>query len=167
MAMNSKYKIVWLLALVTVVLAAVLIFVDSDKSKIDDEVAVLPEKDFEDEADPSTMRLYMKQWEWVKTVMDSGTVVTPNKQGVFTLGFGPADRLEIGTDCNRMLATFTVGTSSISIGPIAGTKMYCEGSQEGEFAAAIAKASSYSFTTKGELHLNFTFGDSKGTLILG
>ncbi|HEY4482603.1 MAG TPA: hypothetical protein VI953_00305 [Candidatus Paceibacterota bacterium] len=41
--MNSKYKIVWLLALVIVVLAAVLIFVDSDKSKIDDEVAV---KDF-------------------------------------------------------------------------------------------------------------------------
>jgi heat shock protein HslJ len=77
-------------------------------------------------------------WVWEKTVMNDDTVITPKTPGVFTLNF-KADRNMSGTtDCNGFSASYEISADgSLTIGPLASTKMFCEGSQEQEFTKYI------------------------------
>lgn len=110
-------------------------------------------KNFEGEADIRTMTLEMKQWEWIKIQMNDGKTVVPKKSGQFTLTFTPDKKVIIGTDCNKMSGTYTTKEGTLIFGPLTSTKMYCEDSQEQEFAKMVNEVVRYTFTSWGELIL--------------
>ncbi len=111
-------------------------------------------QDFEGEADPSRMTLTMKTWNWVGAQYNDGKEIIPKQPNKFTITFGNDGRFAATTDCNSMSGEYTSTEDTLSFGPIAMTKMYCEGSQESEFASLLEKTSSYLFTSKGELVLD-------------
>lgn len=112
---------------------------------------------FEGEADPSRMTLGMKSWVWIKTLYNNDTVITPTKEGVFTLTLQDDGTFSATTDCNSMSGKYTADDHAISFGPIASTKKYCAGSQEGDFASFLEHAAGYLFTSRGELVIELTF----------
>ena len=120
-------------------------------------------KDFEGEANPSVMTLPMKKWEWVKTQMNDGATVIPKKSGVFTLTFDKNGKINIGTDCNNMSGKYTVSEKNITFSQMISTMMYCDGSQEQDFAKKINEVKSYMFTSKGELVLEIKL--DSGTMV--
>lgn len=116
----------------------------------------------EGEADPSRMTLGMTTWKWMRALYNDGRVVAPQEAGVFTLTFADG-RFSATTDCNSMSGEYSVSGNTITFGPIASTKMYCEGSQEGEFARLLQDSTSYHFTSRGELVLDLKF--DSGTVV--
>lgn len=110
-------------------------------------------KNFEGEADPARMTLDMKKWSWVKTQMNDGKVTTPKKADIFSLTFTKDGRISVTTDCNGMGGKYTVTGKKLIFSQMISTMMYCEGSQEQEFAAKLQDVTSYMFTSKGELIL--------------
>lgn len=120
-------------------------------------------KDFEGEADPDRMSLSMKKWEWIKTQLNDGTTIEPNKSGVFSITFNKDGTVNIKTDCNAMLGEYTVKEKTLTFGPLASTKMYCEGSQEQMFAQTLSNINGFLFTSRGELILEIKMGS--GTMV--
>ena len=110
-------------------------------------------KDFEGEADPKRMTLSMKKWSWVKTTMNDGKVTTPKKSDVFSITFNKDGNVAVTTDCNGMGGAYTVNGNKLTFKQMISTMMYCEGSQEQEFASKLQEVASYLFTSKGELIL--------------
>jgi heat shock protein HslJ len=110
-------------------------------------------QDFEGEANPEIMTLDMKPWTWVKTTYNNDTELVPQQADAFTLTFTNAGSVSATTDCNAMSGTYAVTENQISFGPMAATRMFCQDSQEQEFAAMLAETQSFFFTTKGELVL--------------
>jgi heat shock protein HslJ len=108
-------------------------------------------QNFEGEADPLRMTLGMKTWNWVDTVYNSGTIITPRIANKFTLTFSGTSTFSAATDCNGVGGEYTVTGSSITFSRMMSTLMYCEGSQEGDYAKMFSEAQSYHFTSKGEL----------------
>lgn len=95
-------------------------------------------------------------WMWLETRHSNAKVVTPNKEGVFSIALDASGKRVVGTtDCNGFFGQFTLGSNnSITVGPLASTLMYCEGSQEEEFSKAVSDATSYSFASEGRLVLS-------------
>ncbi len=110
-------------------------------------------QDFEGDADPKAMTLGMKKWTWTKTLMNDGKVITPKKSDVFRVTFTSDGKVSVATDCNSMGGSYTTKDTSLTFGPMISTRMYCEGSQEDEFAKMLSEVGSYMFTKKGELVL--------------
>lgn len=109
--------------------------------------------DFEGEANPEVMTLNMQTWKWIKTSYKNGEEVTPNKADAFTLSFGP-ENVSITTDCNTISGPYEANKGQIIFGSnMITTLMFCEDSQEQDFAAMLLEAQTYSFTSKGELVL--------------
>jgi heat shock protein HslJ len=117
-------------------------------------------QDFEGEANPAQMTLDMKTWAWTRAVDVNGLATAPKDDGVFTITFGTDGEFAATTDCNRAAGGYTTDGSLISFGDMAATKMYCEGSQEGEFLALLGTAERYEFTSRGELVLQLRGGGS-------
>ncbi len=107
-------------------------------------------KDFEGEASPSVMKLDMKTWVWVNTQYSDGKVITPKKTDAFKLTF-KGKKFSASTDCNGIGGEFSTNGPAITFDKMMSTLMYCEGSQENDFSKALSNASSYHFTSKGEL----------------
>lgn len=121
------------------------------------------ERDFEGEADPSAMSLSMKEWTWVSALYNDGRKVAPNRPGDFTLTFAGDGAFSAKTDCNSMSGSYVADEGSLSFGPIAATLMFCEGSQESEFARILEGAAGYHFTPRGELVLDLKFDSGTAT----
>jgi len=113
--------------------------------------------DFEGEADPTIMTLDMKTWTWVRTQYNNDTELTPKTSDAFTITFQEDGVVAVSTDCNAMQGTYELEGNRITFGPMAATKMYCEDSQEAEFAAMLRNAQSYFFTGRGELIFDLMF----------
>ncbi len=97
-------------------------------------------------------------WMWQKTVMKDATVVTPQKASAFTISLSADNTITGKTDCNGFTGTYTIGSDGvISVGPLASTKMFCEGSQETVFTGMISKVRGYIVDTKS-LTLNTEVG---------
>lgn len=109
------------------------------------------------EADPSRMTLFITTWRWISATVD-GEEVKPKNEGQFTVAFDTAGRFTATTDCNSMGGSYNANAANISFTEMASTQMYCEGSQEADFAAILASAESYRFTVRGELILNLKNG---------
>ena len=109
------------------------------------------------EADPSRMKLDMKTWVWISSLYNDGRTIKPKIPGVFTLSLSQDGTFTAKTDCNSAHGTYTVKNNTITFGPMAMTKMYCEGSQETEFIQALGNTASYHFTTRGSLILNLKY----------
>src|SRR3989344_4581035 len=127
--------------------------------KLDPETMQFGEivQDFEGEADPSKMTLGMKTWAWVSALYNDERQVYPKKAGVFSLTFGNEGRFSATTDCNSMAGAYAAKDGRISFTEIISTLMFCEGSQEGEFAQMLTNTSSHHFTSRGELILDLKF----------
>jgi heat shock protein HslJ len=121
--------------------------------------------DFEGEADPGRMTLVMKTWEWVSAQYNDGRVIKPQQPGKFTITFAQnRGQFTATTDCNSMGGTYALASDdNITFTGIYMTKMYCEGSQESEFASLLANTQSYHFTSRGELVLGLKF--DSGTVV--
>ncbi|MDQ3075933.1 MAG: META domain-containing protein [bacterium] len=116
-----------------------------------------PVENFEGEADPARMTLGMTKWNWVKTTLSDGRTITPKKPGVFTLEFKKDKTFSASTDCNGVGGEYVAKGGKITLERMMSTLMYCEGSQEAEFAKMLTDTQSYLFTSKGELVLNLKF----------
>lgn len=121
-------------------------------------------KGFEGEVDASTMTLGMKTWNWVRTEYVNGIRVTLKKADAFSLAFHDDRSVDIATDCNAMGGQYALNGNTLSFSGMVSTQMFCEGSQEGEFAAMLADVTAYHFTNKGELSLDGK--DGKSSIIL-
>ena len=99
-------------------------------------------------------------WVWKKTVMSDDGVVTPNKAGAFTLIFNVDGNISGKTDCNSFFGSYTFGSDGfIKFGPLGGTLMFCNGSQEQVFTSAVSKVDRFSVDASGNLLL-FLSGNS-------
>ena len=114
-------------------------------------------RNFEGEADPARMTLQMKTWNWVKTVYNDDTVHTPLEPDVFGLTFDDEGNLHVTTDCNTMNGRYLVDEHRIQFEQMTSTRMFCEGSQEQEFAKMLDSVSSYLFTDRGQLVLEIRY----------
>ena len=112
---------------------------------------------FEGEADPATMTLGMKKWNWIDTIYSNGSTTVPRAQNKFTLTFTAPNRFSAATDCNGVGGEYATNGSKISFTKMMSTLMYCEGSQEADFSKALGEAESYRFTSKGELIFGLKF----------
>lgn len=108
-------------------------------------------QNFEGEADPKTMTLKLKAWNWVHTIYSDGKKITPQVPSMFALTFVDGKRFSAKTDCNGVGGEYVVAGNKITFEKMMSTLMYCEGSQESDFTQALARADSFHFTTKGEL----------------
>ncbi len=107
----------------------------------------------------NTKDVQANTWMWLKTVMSDGSVVTPNKPGMFTLTFGTDGNLSGKTDCNGFFGSYTFGSDGfVKFGPFGMTLMYCDGSQEAVFSSAIGNADRYSIDGSGNLQLHLSRG---------
>lgn len=113
--------------------------------------------DFEGEADPGQMSLSMKTWVWQRTQYNNDTVERPVALKAFTIKFAEDQRVEITTDCNSMRGGYEADGNRLRFSMLMGTRMYCEGSQEGAFAGDLEKVNGYLFTNRGELVLELKY----------
>ena len=107
---------------------------------------------FEGEANPSTMTLGMKKWNWVHTLYGNGTTVTP-KMPRFALTFKSDKTFSATTDCNGVGGEYSLSGNKITFSNMISTMMYCDGSQEQDFVTLLNQVQSYMFTSMGELVL--------------
>jgi len=114
-------------------------------------------QNFEGEADPRRMTLGMKTWLWQKAIFSDGREVVPKQEGKFAITFTDSEGFSATTDCNSIGGNYSVTRGAITFGTIVSTKMYCEGSQEAEFARLLTDSARYHFTPKGELVLDLKF----------
>ncbi|MEK7462021.1 MAG: META domain-containing protein [Patescibacteria group bacterium] len=68
---------------------------------------------------------------WIETIKEDHSL-TPKQPGVFAVTFTDGT-ISGATDCNGFKGNYTETDGTISIGALAMTKMFCEGSQEMEF----------------------------------
>ena len=118
------------------------------------EVAI----DFEGEADPNRMTLQMHPWTWIKTVFNNDTAKEPKQVGDFTLSFTTEGQVSGTTDCNNFHGTVTVEKHKIQFGDnMAMTRKFCAGSLEMEFIGMLQNASSFFFTSRGQLIMELKY----------
>lgn len=109
-------------------------------------------QNFEGEADSTRMTLDMKAWSWVSASKD-GKAIVLKQPSKFALTFGTDGKFSAKTDCNQMGGSYVTKGEMLTFSNIFSTKMFCEGSQENEFADLLTNTTSYHFTSKGELIL--------------
>lgn len=109
------------------------------------------------ETDPNVEALNAKAWEWVSTTYNNDTQIAPKDAGVFTITFKDDDTFSATTDCNAMSGGYETNDNQITFGLIAMTEMYCEGSQEQEFAKMLGEINSFFFTDTEELVFDLKF----------
>ena len=81
----------------------------------------------------------------------STTTLTPALQARHTLAFGPDGALALQLDCNRGRASWAAGkprngAGTITIGPVASTRMLCPEPSFGNQMASLAEARTYVLT---------------------
>lgn len=92
------------------------------------------------------------KWIWTQTVMNDGSTVLPKKPLAFTFVLSSEGNVNGTTDCNGFFGTYEAGTDGvIAFGPLASTKMFCEGAQEGEFMKTFSGITRYTFDETGNL----------------
>ena len=111
----------------------------------------------------SSAQLTSKKWTWVNTKMSDGTVTTPSKPGAFAATFQTDGRVVANTDCNTGNGGYTLGADNgLTIGPMASTMMFCEGSNEGVYFQQLGNVGSYKIDN-GQLWLMLKY--DSGTMI--
>ncbi len=121
-------------------------------------------KDFEGEADPSVMTLTMKDWVWQYATRRDGEKFVPRNTAAFVLTFAKESEgvFSSTTDCNQMGGSYTKSGNTLMFGQMMSTLMFCENSQESDYAAFLSDTAEYQFTSKGELIL--ILKDGLGTM---
>ncbi len=111
----------------------------------------------------NSSELTSKKWTWVNTKMSDGAVTSPSKDGAFTATFQDDGRLVATTDCNNGNGSYEVGAdNTLTIGPMATTMMFCEGSSQDAYFQQLGNVGSYK-VNNGQLWLMIKF--DSGTMI--
>lgn len=110
-----------------------------------DDLVEVDSEQIEESDDESTSRFTDTAWRWVETVNADGEIVTPVQPDVFQLNFtAEPGRLAVQTDCNSMMGGYELeGDDTIVFSEMATTLMYCENSQEQEFASMLGRVERY------------------------
>lgn len=103
------------------------------------------------------MTLSAKQWLWQKTLYNNDTSIEPKEADAFTITFAEGQRAQIGTDCNRIQARYTVKGNTIEFSELLATRMFCEESQEQVFADMLKNVNAYFFNNRNQLILELKF----------
>jgi heat shock protein HslJ len=114
-------------------------------------------QNFEGEASPSKITLSTKSWSWVNTTYSDGKIITPHIANKFILTMKNNKTFSAATDCNGVGGEYTTTGHDIIFTRMMSTMMYCEGSQESDFANMLAETQSYFFTANDELVFNLKF----------
>ena len=109
------------------------------------------------------MSLDMQTWTWIGVLESDGVEIVPRTAGAFTLTFGPDGAFCATTDCNRLGGTYAVSGDRLTFSNLFATRMYCEASQEGEFAGLLQPAATYRFDSRGRLILSLELDGGKMT----
>jgi heat shock protein HslJ len=108
---------------------------------------------------PSKLTLSGKTWAWIKTSYNDGAEITPLKPKIFDIVFWSSGSFAVATDCNSVGGRYTAKGGQISFSNIIhGSRKVCAGSQESKFTEMLINATSYHFTTLGELVLDLKSG---------
>jgi heat shock protein HslJ len=102
-----------------------------------------------------------KSWTWIKTSATGTKAITPKKTTAFTLMFTSDGTVKGTTDCNAFSGSYKIDNSKLSFGPLASTKMFCNGSQEEVFMKSLLATLSYAFATTTS---NLTLTTASGTI---
>lgn len=98
-----------------------------------------------------------KEWRWIESLYNNDKTAKPRAEKNFSLKFD-GKKVAIKTDCNNMSGNYIIGADNhLDIKDLISTKMYCEGSQENEFAQMLKEVSGYTFDQQGKLILLFKF----------
>lgn len=85
-------------------------------------------------------------WQWTETQYGDGSVVAAADPTRYTLTFQPDGSLQAQVDCNRGMGSYTVDGSSLTLGPLATTRMACpEGSQADVFLKDLEAVATFVF----------------------
>ena len=106
-------------------------------------------------------------WVWERTIMNDGAIIEPRNPGDFALTFTTNGEVSGRTDCNGFFGSFTIGNPTdrrISFGPFGMSMMYCEGSQDAEFARMVEQSNSFFFDEEENLVLLIRY--DSGSVIL-
>lgn len=114
-------------------------------------------KNLEGTADTSKMTLGMKTWEWTSVIYNNDTEIKPRVEKKFTLTFKDKNVFSATTDCNNVGGEYSVNGNLLSFSRMFSTKMYCEGSQEGDFVKMLGEVHNYMITPKEILILGLKF----------
>lgn len=120
-------------------------------------------ENFEGEADPNRMKLTMKPWNWVSTLLNDGTTITPKVDNKFSVTFKEDGTFSATTDCNGVGGNYVTKDSYIVFSQMMSTLMYCEDSQESKFTEFLTNTSNFHFTSRGELVLDLKFDSGSVT----
>lgn len=115
------------------------------------------EPNFSGEADTARMTLGMQSWTWVSALYNDGREIRPVGTKPFTLTFGTDGKFSATTDCNSMGGSYVADGDRITFSQMYSTKMYCESSQETEYAKLLENTSGYHFTSRGQLILDLKY----------
>ena len=121
-------------------------------------VQVAAEETFQKEPDIVLVALDVKPWKWLSATQIDGTVTVPIKDDAFLIRFNASGAFTAQTDCNSISGSYEARNGSLSLGSIASTKMFCEGSQEAEFTTLLSDVLSYRFADGGQLIMTTTGG---------
>jgi heat shock protein HslJ len=99
--------------------------------------------------------LTYRTWVWESMQTSDGVTMTPKRVGAFTLTFD-GDRVSGETDCNSFSGSYAAAEGVLTIGALASTKMYCEGSEEATFTSVLPDIDRYAFDGDGKLVLFLT-----------
>jgi heat shock protein HslJ len=105
--------------------------------------------------DPRSLQGEAWQWEGTEVPGNACTVDTPER---YTLRFLSDGDLQVRLDCNRGIGTYEASVGSLSLGPIAATRMACPpDSLDGRYADDLQQVET--FHVQGDrLHLGLADG---------
>lgn len=85
-------------------------------------------------------------WQWTETQFGDGSILTVSDPTRYTLTFQPDGSLQAQVDCNRGMGSYTLDGQSLTIGPLATTRMACpEDSQANDFAKGLEIVATFVF----------------------
>lgn len=103
--------------------------------------------------EPLSSSTLFSSWNWKYTDLNNGTKRTAPQGDLYVLSLASTSAYRSTTDCNALSGTFVVDVEVLSFGPAVSTKMFCEGSEETEYARELGLTNSYTLVGN-ELHFN-------------
>ena len=88
-----------------------------------------------------------REWTWVNTRMNDGSLTTPVKSESFTITFNQDGTFTGTTDCNNFFGNFEISGNMLSLLQIGATKMACQGSQETVFFTQLNEVDRFMINT--------------------
>lgn len=98
----------------------------------------------ETETPAEEVSITSQEWIWLNTQFNDNSTVEPSTPGAFTATFTEEGTLAVTTDCNNGNGSYEVGEgNTLTFGPMASTRKFCENSNEQDYFAQFQEVQSY------------------------